>query len=130
MKIFVFIWLIYVRSSSLTRDSIGFRYYYMTGNITFINLNMGLTGVRIYHTSLCVFWQKECKSSINSNQSQKTFLKKDEKPKQKLRTDQKCRDFNYKGNCSFNPCKFIHACDVPGCNDKHPAINHVTSKNQ
>ena len=64
----------------------------------------------------------------DQNHNAKHSFKKFEKPKAKTKSDQKCRDFNYKGVCTFNPCRFIHSCDVTGCNENHAAINHV--KNQ
>ena len=34
-----------------------------------------------------------------------------------------CRMYN-QGSCTYNPCKFIHACAVSGCTEKHPESEH------
>ena len=38
-----------------------------------------------------------------------------------------CRDFN-KEKCTHNPCMYLHQCSVDGCNKKHPATKHESSK--
>ena len=87
-------------------------------------------GTDIPHLTTCFLKEKDFRFNGNQNQSQKPAFKKFEKQKQKQKSEQKCRDYNYKGNCTFVSCKYTHSCDVTGCTEKHPAINHVNPKNQ
>lgn len=40
-----------------------------------------------------------------------------------------CKLFNSRGGCHYKDCKFVHQCSQPGCQQKHPAVNHTQSKN-
>jgi len=40
-----------------------------------------------------------------------------------LQSQEPCRLYNV-GRCNFNPCRFPHVCNVPGCRKNHPQTDH------
>ena len=84
-------------------------------------------GTDIPHLTTCFLKEKDIKfqggGQFNKEKS-KRFVGKPQNNKKS--ENQNCREFNYKGSCNYNPCKYVHTCDVPGCGQAHPAINHVT----
>ena len=36
-----------------------------------------------------------------------------------------CRNYNSDKGCSYQKCKFLHQCILPGCTDKHSATTHM-----
>ena len=91
-------------------------------------------GTDIPHLTTCFLKEKDSRFNSNVNQNQnlpKSNFKRVERSKPKRNGEgYNCRDFNYKGKCSFNPCMYKHICDVPGCGQNHPAISHSNTKNE
>ena len=36
-----------------------------------------------------------------------------------------CRKYNGRGGCSLAECRYMHVCNVPGCNREHPSASHA-----
>ena len=41
-----------------------------------------------------------------------------------------CRRYNGRMGCNMRGCKFEHVCNVPGCGQAHPGVQHNNKKNQ
>ena len=86
-------------------------------------------GTDIPHLSTVNLREKEARFTVN-NGGANSNKKKTEIPKQQTKSKQDsnvCKDFNFKGACSYNPCRYRHSCLVPGCTQAHPAIQHSQS---
>ena len=36
-----------------------------------------------------------------------------------------CKSYNSEKGCSFQKCRYLHQCILPGCNSKHPVTSHL-----
>ena len=82
-------------------------------------------GTDIPHLSTCHLREKEAKFVVNNANLQKKKVNTNN-PRQQSRSKQDsiCKDFNFKGSCTYNPCRYLHTCLVPGCGQSHPAVQH------
>jgi hypothetical protein len=82
-------------------------------------------GTDISHLKLIYLREKSRapSQSYNQNQRRSTNTRQGTKAPSGPQSQDFCRLHN-NSSCSFNPCKFLHACSVPGCKQSHKAINH------
>ena len=95
-----------------------------------LQANMGFrwgTDVQHLHTLHLQSRDKQTSQGYTANQKKGTIPPQGPKRGGRQESDL-CRNFNTAKGCSFQKCKFRHACIVPGCNKPHPVTAHTFEK--
>ena len=77
----------------------------------------------------CIHLQSWDKPVVQGNQSKKVLpLNRPSKNGRNRSETAVCRNYNSQKGCTFTECKLRHVCILPGCNQSHSALNHITEK--
>ena len=86
-------------------------------------------GTDVQHLSN-IHLQSRDKPVVQGNQSKKVLPPNRPSKNGRNRSETAvCRNYNSQKGCTFTDCKFRHVCILPGCNQSHSALNHITENN-